>query len=123
MHQLDEPRLVAQLEQILVQLEAGVVLLVLLPLQEILFLGAHGAVLQPFGIVAREDQLHGAEKPGVEFGPLVGNALADAVADGDATVFEFQHAHSNAVDVEHNVGSPFEIAAQRDFLGDGEVVL
>ena len=39
-HQLDQPRLVAHLEQVLVQLEAAVVRLVLFPFQEILFLGA-----------------------------------------------------------------------------------
>src|SRR6266511_2242028 len=81
MHQLDQPRLAAQLEQILVQLEARVVLLVFLPLQEVLLFGTDRAVQQPFGIVAREDELHSAEEPFVEFRPLVGDALADAVAD------------------------------------------
>ena len=67
-HQLDQPFLVAHLEQILVQLEAGVILLVFLPLQEILLLRTNAAVLKPFGIVASEDELHGAEKPPLNSG-------------------------------------------------------
>ena len=97
--------------------------LVLLPLQEILLLRADGAVLQPLGIVAREDELHRAEKPLVEFGLLVGQVLADAVADADAAVLQLQHADGDAVDVEHDVGPPLVVAAQRDLLGDGEIVL
>jgi hypothetical protein len=72
----------AHLEQVLVELEAAVVLLVLLPLQEILLRCADGAVAQPLGIVAGEDELHRAEEPLVELGLLVGE-VADAVADGD----------------------------------------
>ena len=71
-HQLDQPVLVAHLEQILVELEAAVVLFVLLPLQEILLRRADGPVLQALGVVAREDELHRAEEPGVELRLLVG---------------------------------------------------
>ena len=46
----------AHLEQVLVQLEAAVVRLVLLPLQEVLLRRADGAVLQPLGVVAGEDR-------------------------------------------------------------------
>ena len=96
---------------------------VLLPLQEILLRRADGAVLQPLGVVAGEDELHGAEEPRVELRLLVGKALADAVADGDAAVLQFQHADGDAVDIQHEVGPPLVVAVQRDFLGDGEVVL
>ena len=122
MHQLDQPLLAAHLEQVLVQLEAAVVRLVLLPLQEILLLCPDGAVAQSLGIVAGKDELHGAEEPFVELGPLVGDALADAVANGHGAVFQFQHPHGDAVDIEHNVGPPLAVAAQGDFLGNGEVV-
>ena len=115
--------LLAHLEQILVQLEAAVVLLVLLPLQEVLLRRADGAVLQPLGVVAGEDELHGAEEPRVELRLLVGEVLADAVADGDAAVLQLQHADGDAVDVEHEVGPPLVVALERHFLGDGEVVL
>ena len=80
-HQLDEPALRTHLEQVLVELEAGVVLLVFLPLQEIFLLRADGAVLQALGVVAGEDELHRAEEPGVELRLLVGQVLADAVAN------------------------------------------
>ena len=96
---------------------------VLLPLQEVLLRRADGAVLQPLGIVAGEDELHGAEEPLVELRLLVGEALADAVADGDAAVLQLQHADGDAVDVEHEVGPPLVVAVERHFLGDGEVVL
>ena len=122
-HQLDQPLLGAHLEQVLVQLEAAVVRLVFLPLQEILLRGADGAVLQPLGVVAREDELHRAEEPRVELRLLVGEVLPDAVADGDAAVLQLDHADGDAVDVEHEVGPPLVVAAQRHFLGDGEVVL
>ena len=49
--------------------------------------------------------------------------LPDAVADGDAAVLQLDHADGDAVDVEHEVGPPLVVAAQRHFLGDGEVVL
>ena len=101
----------AHLEQILVQLEAAVVRLVLLPLQEILLRRADGAVLQPLGVVAGEDELHGAEEPLVELRLLVGEVLADAVADGDAAVLQLQHADGDAVHIEHDVGPPLVVAA------------
>ena len=55
--------------------------LVLLPLQEVFLRRADGAVLQPLGVVAGEDELHRAEEPGVELRLLVREVLADAVAD------------------------------------------
>jgi hypothetical protein len=58
--------------------EKAVVFFVLLPLEEILLLRADSAVLQALGIVTGEDELHGAEEPLVELGPLVGKALPNA---------------------------------------------
>jgi hypothetical protein len=124
-HQLDQPRLGAHLQQVLVELEAAVVGLVFLPLQEVLLRRADGAVLQPLGVVAREDELHRAEEPGIELWRLVRQVLPDAVADGRAAVLQLDHAHRNAVDVQHQIGSPLvptQPAAQRHFLGEGEVV-
>ena len=61
-HQLDQPLLGADLEQVFVQLEAGIVLFVFLPSQELLFRSSHRAVLHSFGVIAGEDALHGAEE-------------------------------------------------------------
>lgn len=55
-HQLDQPLFAAHFQQILVQLEATIVLLVFLPFEEILFRRTDAAVLQPLGVVAREDE-------------------------------------------------------------------
>jgi hypothetical protein len=121
-HEFDQPALVAHLEQILVQLEAAVVRLVLLPLEEILFRRADGAVLQPLGIVAGKDELHRREEPGIKRRLLVREALPDAVADGDAAVLEFQHADGDAVYVKNNIGAPLMVTLERYLLGDGEVV-
>jgi hypothetical protein len=41
----------------------------------------------------------------------------------DAAVLQFQHADGDAVHVQHQVGPPLVVALERDFLGDGEVVL
>jgi hypothetical protein len=122
-HQFQQARFVAQLEQVFVELEAGVVLFVFLPLQEVLLLGADGAVLQPFGVVAGKDKLHGAEEPGIEFGLLVGETLTDAVANADAAVLQFQHADGDAVDIQHQIGPALVLALEGDFLGNGKVVL
>ena len=79
--------------------------------------------MQPLGVVAREDELHRAEEPGVELRLLVRKVLPDAVADGDAAVLQLDHADGDAVDVKHEVGPPLVVAAQRHLLRDGEVVL
>ena len=70
-HQLNQPLLIAHLEQIFIQLEPAVVGLILLPFQEILLLCADGPVFQALRIIAGENKLHGAEKPLMEFGLLV----------------------------------------------------
>ena len=123
MHQLDQPIFGAHLEEVFVQLEPGVVLFVFLPTQEILLLCTDRAVLQSFGIIAREDELHGAEKGCVELRLLVGNTLADPVANRDAAVLQLQHAHGDAVHIQHDVRAPFQVAEKSDLLGDGKVVL
>ena len=79
MHQLDQPLLVAHLEQVFVQLEAAVIRIVLFPFQEILFFRLDSAVLQPLGIIAGKNELHRAEEPLVELRLLVGDVLADAI--------------------------------------------
>src|SRR6267378_2743581 len=79
-------------------------LFVFLPPQVILLLRAEGAILQSFGIIARENELNGAEKGRVEFRLLVGNILADAVTDRDAAVLQFQHPDGDAVHIHHISG-------------------
>ena len=128
MHQLDDPVLAAHLEQILVQLEAAVVFLVFLPAQEVFFLRANGAIAQPFGVVAGKDELHRREEPGVELRLLVRKILADAVADANPAVLQLDYADGDAIDVEHQIGPPLQIALmqvalERHLFGDGEVVL
>ena len=66
-YQFKQPLLGAHFEQVFVQLEAGVVLLIFLPAQEILFLGAYGPVLQALRIVTGKKELHGAEKRRMKF--------------------------------------------------------
>jgi hypothetical protein len=122
-HQLDDALLAEELEQVLVELEAAVVGLIFLPGEEVFFRRADGAVAQTLSVAPRQHKLHGGEEPGVEFGLLIGEILADAVANGDGTALEFKHADGDAVDVEHDVGPPLVAAAQRHLLGNGKVVL
>jgi hypothetical protein len=46
----------------------------------------------------------------VEFRLLVGSVLADAVADGDAAVLQLDHAHGDAIYIQHQIGPPLVIA-------------
>jgi hypothetical protein len=103
-HQLEQPRLGAHLQQVLVELEAAVVGLVFLPLQEVLLRRADGAVLQPLGVVARKDELHRAEEPGVELGCWFDRFWRMPSPMDDAAVLQLEHAHRDAVDVQHEVG-------------------
>ena len=100
-NQLDQTVLFAHLQQILIKLKAAVVLLIFFPFEEILLFGSDGTVAQPFGIIAGEYNLDCGEEPLVELFLLVGKQLADAVANGDAAVFQFQHADGNSIDVNH----------------------
>ena len=122
MHQLDQPVLAAHLEQVLVELEAAVVALVLLPLEKELFLRADGAVPQALGVVAGKNELHRAEEPGVELGLLIGEVLTDAVADAHPAVLQLQNADGDAVDIQHDVGTALVVPLERHFLGNGEIV-
>ena len=122
-HQLNDAGLVAHLQQVLVQLEAAVVCLVFLPGQKELCGCADGAVLHPFGIVARHDQLHGAEEPCVELGLLVRQALPNAIANADPAVFEFQNANGDAVHVQHQIRPPLLFAFEGDFFDNRKVVV
>ena len=122
-HQLNQPLLIAHLEQVFIQLVAAVVRLVLFPLQKIFFLCLDRAVLHPLGIITRKDKLYRAEKPLVEFRLLVGNVLADAITYRNAAVLQLQHTHSDAVNVKHQVRSPFVVAVQGHLLGNGKIIL
>ena len=111
--QLDETLLAAHLEKILVELEACVVRLVLLPLEEILLGRSDRPIAQTFGIVARENDLYRAKEPPIELRLLIREQLPNAVAYGDVTVLEFDDRRRDAVDEENEVGSPLVVAAQK----------
>ena len=98
-------------------------MLVLLPLQEILLGRADRAVLQPFGVVSREDELHRTEEPLVEHRRLVRQALPDAVAYADPAVLQLQYPYGDAVQVQHHIRPPLMIPGERHLLGNGEIVL
>jgi hypothetical protein len=122
LEEIDEAGFGADFEQVFVEFVAAVVLFVFFPGEEVFFFGADRAVVQSFGVVSGEDELDGAEECADEFGLLVSEALADAVADRDAAVFEFDDADRDAVDVEDDVGAFFVFALNGDFFGDREVV-
>src|SRR6185437_13349804 len=87
-HQLNQAILAAHPKQILVKLVPAVVLLVLFPTQEVLFRSADGAILKPLRVASGEDNLYRAEKPFVEHGRLIREALPKPVADTDAAVLQ-----------------------------------
>jgi hypothetical protein len=97
--QFGEAGFVAEFEQVFIEFVAGVVFFVFFPFEEVFFFGADRPMLQSFGVVSGEDDLDGAEEAADEVGLLIHQALADAVADGDAAVFEFEEGDRNAVDV------------------------
>ena len=121
-HQLDQPVLAARLQQVLVQLEAAIVLLVLLPLQEVLLRRADRPIPQSLRIVPRENDLHRREKPRVELRLLVRQQLPDAVPDPHPAVLQLDHPHRDPVQVQHQVRPPLLAAPQRHLLRNREVV-
>ena len=124
-HQVEQTAWLAHLRQRLVQQTArnqiagrarhakGVVL----PLHIKLLRRARRAVTQALRVVARQGQLHRAEKALVKDRLLVGDELANAVSHLDRTAFELQHHHGHAVDVEHHVGATLVPTFERDLLG------
>ena len=120
--QLDQPSFMAELQQVLIQFEAAIVLFVLFPLQKEFFLRADRAVLEPFGIVPGEYELNCAEEPLVELWELVREVLTDSVANGDTAVLQFQHSDGDAVDIQHQIGATLQTTFQRDFLDDNKVI-
>ena len=122
-HQLQQPMLGASLEEVFVQLVATVVGFVFLPCQKVLLGRSYGPVLHPLGVVASEDDLDGGEERLVELLLLVGEQLPYAVADGDATVLEFDDTESDPVHVQHKIGPPLKNALEGDLFGNREVVL
>ena len=121
-HQLEEPRLLAELEQVLVELVARVLGLVLLPGLEHLLGRADRPVAQPLGVVPREDDLDRAEEPLVELPRLVRDQLPDPVADAHRAALQLDHRDGEPVDVEHEVRPPLVLSPERHLLGEGEVV-
>ena len=93
-----------------------------LPAEPVLLPGLDHAVAQPLGVVARHDELYGAEERLDELLLLAVQVLADPLRHGDGGPLEFQDADGDPVDVEHDVGPLGVLASDRDFLGDGEVV-
>jgi hypothetical protein len=116
-HEFDESILATHLEQVLVELEACVVVLVLLPLQEILLFGLDASVTETFGVVAGKDDLHGSEEPLVELFLLVGERLANPVGNGTVTVLQLNHSDGDTVDINDEIRSTLERTTQCDFFG------
>src|SRR5690606_15906303 len=116
-HQLDQPFLAAELRKILVELVAVVLLLVLLPLQEVFRLRADSPVLQPLGVIAGKNELDRGEEPFIELRPLIGKALAEALADADAAVLQLQDADGDAIHIQNEIGPALMPAPVVHFLG------
>ena len=101
--QLQQARLVAELEQVPVEQVGSHWAAVFLPGQVILLRRLDGAVAQPLGVVARHHQLHGGEEGLDEVLLLVVQILADALGHRHGGALQLQHAERDAVDVEHHV--------------------
>lgn len=86
--QFQNALLIAEFEQIFVEFVVGILLFVFFPGEEVFLFGADGAVAKSFGIIASKDELDGAEEGLNKFGLLVNEALADAIANGDAAIFK-----------------------------------
>ena len=54
---------------------------------------------------------------------MVCDQLANAVRDVYRATFELDHGHSDAVDVEDDIGPAFVAALEGDFFSQGEVIL
>ena len=93
-----------------------------LPAEPVLLRGLDHAVAKPFGVVARHDELHGAEERLDEVFLLVDQVLADPLRHRDGRPLEFEDPDGDPVDVEHDVGPLGVLAGDRDFFGEGEVV-
>ena len=70
--QFDEAFLLAEDEQVFIELEAGIVCLVFLPGQEVFFLGGDRPIFQALAVVAGKNKLNGGKEPFVEFPGLIG---------------------------------------------------
>ena len=93
-----------------------------LPPEPVLLAGLDHAVAQPFGVVARHDELHGAEERLDEVPFLVDQILADPLRHRDGRALEFEDPDGDPVDVEHDVGPLGVLPRDRDLFGDREVV-
>ena len=128
-HQLQQPRLGAHLQEVAVQQvglgHKGATFLD--PAQVIFLRRLDGGVTQALGVVARHDPLHGREKGLDELFFLVVQVLADALGHRDGGAFQLQHAQGDAVDVDHHVralGGGLGISTlDRDLFGNGKVVV
>ena len=74
------------------------------------------------GITAREKKLNSGEERLIENLVLVADQLAHAVTDLHRAALELNHAHSDAVEVDHQVRSTLMATAQGHFFGKGEMV-
>ncbi len=75
-----------------------------------------------FALLSQDLLLLRSDTVQLEFGLLVGKVLADAVADSDGASFQLQHAHDHAVDVEHDVGPPLQVAFEGYLFDDGKII-
>src|SRR5262249_7442757 len=124
--QVEQPSLVAQLDEWPVEERAGSGCRagwgLVLPFHEELLGCARSAVTKPLRIAARQQKLHGAEEALIEDLLLIGNELAHPITDLDRAPLELDDCDRDAVEVEDNVGSPRVATFQRHFLSQREVV-
>ena len=122
-NELEQPTLLAHQEQILVELEACVIRLILLPLEEVLLRGANRAVLHAFRIVAGEHDLHRREERLVELLPLIREQLSDPVPDRHPAVLELDDPNGDAVQVQDEIRASLKVAPESYFFGYCKVIL
>ncbi len=65
-HQFDEAIFLAELEQVFIQFEAGVILFVFLPVEEVFFRCGNCPIFQAFAIIARKYELDRGKEPLIE---------------------------------------------------------
>ena len=53
---------------------------------------------------------------------MVGQVLADAIADAHTAALEFDHANGNPIHIEHDVRTTLLLSIEGDFLGDREII-
>ena len=91
---------------------------ILLPLQIILLRGFDSAVAQTFTVITSHAELHRGEERRNKHLPLVGQVLANAIGNRNRTFLQFNDSHSNAVQVNDQIGAFFIVRNNGDLFGN-----